>query len=315
MKPYLSIAAIYRDEGPYLREWIEFHRLVGVERFFLYNNRSTDDHLEVLAPYIDGRNRGVGGLPGVPGPAAGASTTASRPTATTRAGSRSSTSTSSCSRPPSGPVGEILRDVRGAPRGGRQLLVFGTSGHQTPPPGLVIENYRRRLGLDRPRSRVGQVHRRPERGDRAREERPLLPLRHRRKAVDELQRARTGATTTESLSVDLLRINHYFTRSQEERERKLAAPRVDNGRAEEPEGVEERDRRLNEEPDDTILAYLPALTRCTRGRMRILRVNLGSYRRSMPSANSGSPPGGLPAGGIAGSGTRTRFHRPSGRAA
>ena len=49
---YLGVCAIYRDEAPYLREWIEFHRLVGVERFFLYDNGSIDDHLEALAPYI-----------------------------------------------------------------------------------------------------------------------------------------------------------------------------------------------------------------------------------------------------------------------
>ena len=53
MTPYLSIAAIYRNEAPYLREWIEFHKLVGVERFFLYNNESTDDHRAVLAPYVE----------------------------------------------------------------------------------------------------------------------------------------------------------------------------------------------------------------------------------------------------------------------
>ena len=52
-KAYLSICAIYQDEAPYLREWIEFHRLVGVERFFLYDNDSVDDHREVLAPYIE----------------------------------------------------------------------------------------------------------------------------------------------------------------------------------------------------------------------------------------------------------------------
>jgi hypothetical protein len=26
---YLSICAIFKDEAPYLPEWIEFHRLVG----------------------------------------------------------------------------------------------------------------------------------------------------------------------------------------------------------------------------------------------------------------------------------------------
>ena len=40
-------------EGSQLAEWIEFHRLVGVERFFLLDNESDDESLEVLAPYID----------------------------------------------------------------------------------------------------------------------------------------------------------------------------------------------------------------------------------------------------------------------
>jgi len=42
MSAYLSICAIFKDEAPYLPEWIEFHRLVGVERFFLYDNGSGD---------------------------------------------------------------------------------------------------------------------------------------------------------------------------------------------------------------------------------------------------------------------------------
>jgi len=49
----LAIGAIFKDEAPYLKEWIEFHKLVGVEHFYLYNNCSTDDFLSVLKPYID----------------------------------------------------------------------------------------------------------------------------------------------------------------------------------------------------------------------------------------------------------------------
>ena len=52
-KPYLSICAIYRWEGPYLREWVAFHRLMGVERFFLYDNDSDDEHREALGPYLE----------------------------------------------------------------------------------------------------------------------------------------------------------------------------------------------------------------------------------------------------------------------
>jgi len=41
-----------KDEGPYLREWIEFHRVVGVEKFYLYDNGSSDNTRRILAPYI-----------------------------------------------------------------------------------------------------------------------------------------------------------------------------------------------------------------------------------------------------------------------
>jgi hypothetical protein len=50
---YLSACTIFQDEANYLLEWIEFHRLVGIEHFYLYNNNSHDDYLAVLQPYID----------------------------------------------------------------------------------------------------------------------------------------------------------------------------------------------------------------------------------------------------------------------
>ena len=36
----IAIVAIAKNEGPYLREWIEYHRLVGIKRFYLYDNES-----------------------------------------------------------------------------------------------------------------------------------------------------------------------------------------------------------------------------------------------------------------------------------
>lgn len=49
----LSITAIIRNEAPYIKEWIEFHKLVGVQKFYIYDNESTDNIKEVLAPYIE----------------------------------------------------------------------------------------------------------------------------------------------------------------------------------------------------------------------------------------------------------------------
>lgn len=52
-KHNLSVCMIFRDEAPYLKEWIEFHRLLGVDHFYLYNNLSQDNYLEVLTPYVN----------------------------------------------------------------------------------------------------------------------------------------------------------------------------------------------------------------------------------------------------------------------
>ena len=49
----VSICAIFRDEAIYFREWIEFHKIVGVDHFYLYNNFSEDNYLDVLKPYIE----------------------------------------------------------------------------------------------------------------------------------------------------------------------------------------------------------------------------------------------------------------------
>lgn len=52
-KYYLSICAIFHNEDRFLKEWIEYHRLVGVEHFYLFNHLSTDSYLDVLTPYIE----------------------------------------------------------------------------------------------------------------------------------------------------------------------------------------------------------------------------------------------------------------------
>lgn len=49
----VSVCAIFKDEAAYMKEWIEFHRLVGIEHFYLYNNFSGDHYLEVLSPYLN----------------------------------------------------------------------------------------------------------------------------------------------------------------------------------------------------------------------------------------------------------------------
>ena len=49
----VSLCLIFKNEARYLREWIEYHRMIGVEHFYLYNNFSDDNYREVLCPYVE----------------------------------------------------------------------------------------------------------------------------------------------------------------------------------------------------------------------------------------------------------------------
>jgi hypothetical protein len=51
-KYYLAIITIFQNEAPFLQEWIEFHKLLGVEHFYLYNHLSQDNYQAILDPYL-----------------------------------------------------------------------------------------------------------------------------------------------------------------------------------------------------------------------------------------------------------------------
>lgn len=49
----LTICAIFKNEGRFLKEWIEYYKILGVEHFYLYNNNSNDNFEQILHPYIE----------------------------------------------------------------------------------------------------------------------------------------------------------------------------------------------------------------------------------------------------------------------
>ena len=51
----LGIITLFRNEGKYLKEWVEYHHMLGVVHFLLYNDRSDDNWAEVLEPYINSK--------------------------------------------------------------------------------------------------------------------------------------------------------------------------------------------------------------------------------------------------------------------
>jgi hypothetical protein len=256
VKPYLSICGIYRDEAPYLREWIEFHRLVGVERFYLYDNFSEDDHREVLAPYVSSGIVVLHDWPLMPGQleayahCLGAYRAESRWIAFID-------HDEFLFSPTMRPVSEVLREFEEFPGVVANCLAFGTSGHMTRPAGLVIENYTRRTDFER-RNRIVKSVVDPLRVARPGNDPHYFRYFDRAKAVNERREIVRG-DRSESLACDLLRINHYITRSQEERDRKLAGLVAFTGEPKRADRARELDKMLDAVVDETILAYLAQL--------------------------------------------------------
>jgi hypothetical protein len=226
-QPYLAACTIYRDAASYLAEWVEFHRLVGVERFFLYDNGSTDDHRDVLAPYVD---EGIAVVHDWPMPFVG---DRGRGRALSRAFDHCLAAHRDDSRwiafldldeflfsPTGAALSKLLPEYEEYAAVCVSRAEFRSSGHRTRPEGLVIESY---------------VHRRPVRPD---DQVPIKSIVDPRRAVQSL-----GAHTfvyTEGTAVDenrrrveqldsrglkpvswsKFKIHHYSSKSEEELESK-----------------------------------------------------------------------------------------------
>jgi hypothetical protein len=49
---YLSLCLIAKDENAYLKEWLDYHILIGVEHFWIYDNDSTIPLAKTIKEYI-----------------------------------------------------------------------------------------------------------------------------------------------------------------------------------------------------------------------------------------------------------------------
>jgi hypothetical protein len=213
-------------EARYLAEWVTFHRTQGVERFYLYDNRSTDDWRTELRPEIEAGIVEVHQWAEVPGQRSAYDDCLRRHRTDTRWIAFIDLDEFLFS-PAGVPLPEILRRFDTHPGVVVNWRIYGTNGWKHSPDGLVIENHPLRGPDDHaansivksivyPRKALGvtqeSVHYFRLRGNPVGEDgRPaLLPRR-------------------EPTTADLLRINHYYAKSEEEFQRKAARPRADRG--------------------------------------------------------------------------------------
>lgn len=220
----LAVCAIFRDEARYLAEWVAFHRIQGVERFYLYDNLSEDDWRAELAPEIDAGIVEVTHWPPEPGQMPAYEDCLERHRDEARWIAMIDIDEFLFS-PTGRPLPVVLRGFDTHPAIAVNRRFFGTNGHRRPADGLVTENYPMRARDDDwtnlliksivyPRMTVGShsAHTFRLRGVSVGEDGLPVPK-----------------ATREPATAELLRINHYYAKSEEEFERKSVTPRADSG--------------------------------------------------------------------------------------
>ncbi len=271
---YLSICAIVRHEAPYIAEWIEFHRLVGVQRFYLYDDASDDDTVEI----INRRNRGDIVLePWKYDPACVCRARVPfRKTHQVIAYNdcirRRADETTWCAFIDAdeylyhGTEDDIIEplceDIEMAGESALFVnwLIFGSNGHATKPDGLTIESYTKRgqCGHPVPYGHHGKLIARLDRlgqfGAFGSHNAAFISGH----AVDEKGRPIAAATNARP-SADRWRLNHYYHRSADETVARVEA--IDNNAVKGYHKTADRMRRhdLNDEEDTGILRFLPRL--------------------------------------------------------
>ena len=48
----LGIVTIIKNEGDYISEWLQYHKIIGIQRIYIYDNESTDNTKEIIEKYV-----------------------------------------------------------------------------------------------------------------------------------------------------------------------------------------------------------------------------------------------------------------------
>ena len=221
----VMICAVVKNEGRNFVEWIEHHRLIGVTFFSIYDNDSDDDTASVLAPYVRDGLAEVIPWPHRPGQLRAYDDCVERHR--TSAKWIAFIDLDEFIVPPPGVMLPSFLDRYEGTNGlGINWLVFGPSGHDRRPGGLTVESYLMRAKEGHPDNRHIKTIANPRRIVSTGLNPHYFVFADGRSVLDEgLEPIPVGAFSREHRS-QLIRINHYFTRSKEEFSAKLARGRA-----------------------------------------------------------------------------------------
>jgi len=262
----LAIAACVKNEAPYIREWIEFHRLQGVGRFFITDNGSTDGTLEMLQEY---EAKDIVTLKiDLTTPVQMKAYRYWLYTLNQREDSPQWVAFIDVDEflfsPGGVKVVDVLRNYTNAGAVAVHWLLYGSKEESTSP-GLVIDRFRYRAKGVNPhvKSIVNMKDFTANTGPNPH------AFRTTGKVVDENgNHLNESYAVSEGGTADILRINHYHCKSKEEAKRRWAIPRADTGQLRDFE-QSFKAHDTNEFYDPSAALYVPSIQKELR--LRVLK--------------------------------------------
>lgn len=216
----LGIVTIAKNEGPYIQEWIEFHKLVGVNRFYFYDNESNDNTREVLDKYIQDSSVKYTKVPGKAQQLPAYNDAISKYKDECRYLAFIDMDEYIVPSIPFKPLPTLVNEIierygKGAAGIGINWAIYGSSGHINKPIGLITENYTKR-GKN---SHFGNAHIKTICNPRlisyyVSPHYPIYKLGGY--SIDESGTKKVFVWFNDNCQYKNLRINHYFSKSKEE---------------------------------------------------------------------------------------------------
>jgi hypothetical protein len=200
----------FRDEAPFLKDWLDYHFASGVEHCFVYNNFSADNYEEVLNPYREAGKVTLIEWPRVPASPAAEEDCVLRAVGQYKWVGFLDADEFVVIR---GNVGieAFLSAYADYPAVALHWYMFGSNGHKTRPCGPVFAEYIRR---DRWPNRHVKCFVRPDRVTQNRNSHSWY-FEGMRSAVTEKGRKVAGSISIPA-SAERAWINHYYCKSEED---------------------------------------------------------------------------------------------------
>lgn len=231
----LAIAGIIKDEERYIKEWIEFHLLQGVQRFYLLDNGCTDRTEEILKPYIESGTVEFIPYPGRQAQIFGYCDLVHRLKKAAKWVAFIDVDEYLFAADGSD-LKAFLAEYEKYPALAVNWVLYGPGGHEKRPEGLIMENYTETFA-----NRNHEMNLRvklivqPAQVCCFRTPHTAL-FKKARPAVNEKKKPMNGTSmlsnyggaTTRANSIEKIRINHYWTKSLEDLNEKCRKGRSDS---------------------------------------------------------------------------------------